>query len=254
VHVASLGSGSKGNGTVVASGDTCLLIDCGFSLRETTRRLARLGLVPGDIDAILVTHEHSDHAAGVGTLSRGYGIPVHATHGTAASGRLGECAALERFNAGEVFTVGSVTVRSVAVPHDAREPCQYRLVAGGRELGILTDLGSITPHVVAAYRGCQGLVLEFNHDSAMLAAGDYPPALKRRVGGEWGHLNNRQASDLLAALDGPALRHLVIAHMSEKNNSPAAVRELLAAEHPAWLERAHWACQREGFGWIRLGD
>ena len=252
MRVASLGSGSKGNGTVVASGDTCLLIDCGFSLRETTRRLARLGLAPADLDAILVTHEHSDHAAGVGTLSRGHGIPVYASHGTAASGRLGECAVLERFNAGEVFTVGTVTVHSVAVPHDAREPCQYRLASADRELGILTDLGSVTPHVVNAYRGCGALVLEFNHDSAMLAAGDYPPALKRRVGGDWGHLNNRQASELLAALDGPALRHLVIAHMSEKNNSPGAVREVLAAEHPAWLERAHWACQGEGFGWLAL--
>ncbi|MHA7817078.1 MAG: MBL fold metallo-hydrolase [Pseudohaliea sp.] len=252
MRVASLGSGSKGNGTVVASGATCLLIDCGFSLRETTRRLARLGLAPDDLDAILVTHEHSDHAAGVGTLSRGHAIPVYASHGTLASGRLGECAALERFNAGEVFTVGSMTVRSVAVPHDAREPCQYRLAAGGCELGVLTDLGSVTPHVVDAYRGCQGLVLEFNHDTAMLAAGEYPPALKRRVGGDWGHLNNRQASRLLAALDGPALQHLVIAHMSEQNNSRAAVREVLAAEHPAWLERAHWACQGDGFGWLSL--
>ena len=252
MRVASLGSGSKGNGTVVASGATHLLIDCGFSLRETTRRLARLGLAPGDLDAILVTHEHSDHAAGVGTLSRRHAIPVYASHGTAASGRLGECAALERFNAGEVFTVGDMTVRSVAVPHDAREPCQYRLAAGGCDLGVLTDLGSVTAHVVDAYCGCQGLVLEFNHDSAMLAAGAYPPALKRRVGGDWGHLNNRQASELLAALDGPALRHLVIAHMSEQNNSRAAVREVLAAEHPAWLERAHWACQGDGFGWLSL--
>lgn len=252
MRVASLGSGSKGNGTVVASGDSCVLIDCGFSLRETTRRLARLGLAPADLDAILVTHEHSDHAAGVGTLSRGHGIPVYASHGTAASGRLGECVALERFNAGETFTVGGITVRSVAVPHDAREPCQYRLAAGGCELGVLTDLGSVTPHVVAAYRGCEALVLEFNHDSAMLAAGAYPPALKRRVGGDWGHLNNRQASELLAAVDGPALRHLVIAHMSEQNNSQAAVREVLAAEHPGWLERAHWACQGDGFGWLSL--
>ena len=252
MRVASLGSGSKGNGTVVASGDTCLLVDCGFSLRETTRCLARLGLAPGDIDAILVTHEHSDHAAGVGTLSRGHGIPVHATHGTAASGRLGECAALERFNAGEAFTVGSVTVRSVAVPHDAREPCQYRLAAGGRELGILTDLGSITPHVVAAYRGCQGLVLEFNHDPQMLADGPYPYAVKKRVGGDFGHLTNAQARQFLDHADTTRLKMLFVAHISQQNNAPELADAALSSWSGLGSCQVIHATQETGFDWCDL--
>lgn len=252
MHVASLGSGSRGNATVVATAATRLLIDCGFSLRESRRRLRRLGLEPAALDAILVTHEHSDHAAGVGALSQAYGLPVYASYGTAASGRLGSCATLRRFNAGAAFTVGDIAVNAVAVPHDAREPCQFRLRADGLSLGVLTDLGSVTAHVVEAFQGCHGLVLEFNHDRALLAAGDYPPPLKRRVGGGWGHLNNDQASGLLTALDSAALRQLVIAHVSEKNNSEAAVRGVLADAHPRWLQRAHWAGQGEGFPWLSL--
>jgi phosphoribosyl 1,2-cyclic phosphodiesterase len=252
LHIASLGSGSRGNGTVVASAGTRLLIDCGFSLRETSRRLERLGLRPAELDGILVTHEHSDHASGVAALSRAGGLPVFATHGTFASGRLDGCAREYRFNAGDAFDVGDIAVSAVAVPHDAREPCQYRLAAGGVALGVLTDLGSVTAHVVEAFSGCQGLILEFNHDRAMLAAGAYPPALKRRVGGDWGHLNNDQASALLSALDGPLLRELVIAHMSERNNSEACVRRALEAVHPGWLQRARWARQGEGFPWLAL--
>ena len=215
---ASLGSGSRGNGTVVQAGDSYLLVDCGFSLRETENRLRRLGVEPSQLNAILVTHEHTDHCAGVGKLSRRYDLPVYTSHGTWVSGRCGEVHELVEIRSERGFRVGDVHVMPVAVPHDAREPCQFVFRFQGLKLGILTDLGSITPLVIEHYADCDALLLECNHDHLMLRNGPYPPALQRRVGGEWGHLNNRQAAQLLEALRGPRLRQVVIAHISEQNN------------------------------------
>jgi phosphoribosyl 1,2-cyclic phosphodiesterase len=253
MRFASLGSGSKGNATLVAAGDTLLLIDCGFSLRETERRLALLGVRAGEIDAILVTHEHSDHCAGVARLSRRHGIPVHLTHGTLGSGRLEGCHAVHCFNSGARFAIGGIEVQTVAVPHDAREPCQYRFAWGGLSLGVLTDLGSVTPHVVRHYRGCDGLLLEFNHDLDMLMSGPYPPMLKRRVAGDWGHLNNRQAAALLEELGSDGLRYLVVGHISENNNCRERAAEALAAVYGELDQRVVWADQGGGFDWLELG-
>ena len=248
---ASLGSGSKGNATVVEAAGRLLLVDCGFSMRDTARRLARLGLEPGQLDAILVTHEHTDHCAGVAALSRRHRIPVYLSHGTHASGRCDGSFELRRFNGDHQFNLGPLEVRAIPVPHDAREPCQYRFDLAGKRLGFLTDLGSVTPHVVDSYRHCDGLLLEFNHDLEMLLEGPYPPGLKRRVAGDWGHLNNDQAVDLLDRLGtaGPAC--LVAAHLSENNNSrERAARALDAArQRPAEVV---WADQSEGFGWLEL--
>lgn len=252
MRFASLGSGSRGNATLVAAADTLVLVDCGFSLRETSRRLARLGLSPEQLDAVLVTHEHSDHSSGVATLSRRHEVPVYLSHGTFHSGRCDGSHALHRFNSGDDFSIGSLQVQSVAVPHDAREPCQYRFRCGDVSLGLLTDLGSITPHVVESYRGCHGLLLEFNHDRELLRDGPYPPQLKRRVGGDWGHLNNEQAVALLNELgeDGPHC--LVVAHISEKNNCTERARTALQAaeRQPAQVV---WAAQDSGFDWVEVG-
>ena len=194
MQFASLGSGSKGNATLVWAGDTLLMVDCGFSLRETRRRLQRLSVQPEQLSAILVTHEHTDHCSGVASLSRTYGIPVYLSHGTAGTGRCDGSHQLKCFNSEDAFTVGSVDVRAVTVPHDAAEPCQFVLSCEQQHLGILTDLGSVTPHVLESFSHCHSLLLEFNHDLSMLQAGRYPQALKRRVGGDWGHLNNGQAA------------------------------------------------------------
>jgi phosphoribosyl 1,2-cyclic phosphodiesterase len=252
MRFASLGSGSKGNATVVATGDTAVMIDCGFSLREATRRLATLGLEPSQLDAILVTHEHSDHSAGVGKLARRYNIPVYLTHGTLSSGRVDGCPQLHCFNCGDHFSIGSLDIEPVAVPHDAREPCQYRLGHRGSSLGILTDLGSVTEHVVERFRGCDALLLEFNHDLAMLWRGDYPAALKRRVAGDWGHLNNAQAVTLLQQLGWESLRHLVVGHISEKNNSREHAAAALATVCGALHSRVVFAEQGSGFDWLVL--
>ena len=251
MQFASLGSGSKGNATLVRAGDTLVMIDCGFSLRQTTRRLHLLGVEPQQLDAILVTHEHSDHSSGVAALSRKHQIPVFLTHGTASTGRCDDSFELCCFNCEDDFSIGALAVRPVTVPHDAVEPCQYHFTWRGHSLGVLTDLGSITPHVVDSYRNCHSLLLEFNHDLPMLMAGQYPPQLKRRVGGDWGHLNNEQAADLLQQIGSAALKHLVVAHISEKNNSREKTEQALLSVFDS-LDRVVFAEQAQGFDWLDI--
>lgn len=251
MRFASLGSGSRGNGTLVQSGSTLLLVDCGFSVRETERRMARLGVDAADLDALLVTHEHSDHCSGVAALSRKYHLPVYLTRGTAASGRCDGAASTGYFHSDAPFELGDVRVEPVAVPHDAREPCQFVFESGGLRLGILTDLGSITNAVIDHYAGCHGLLLECNHDEDMLRLGPYPPPLKRRVGGDWGHLNNRQSAALLECVVHEGLRELVVAHVSEQNNHRDHVMDALV---PVYGEDAGLtlADQQQGFDWLSL--
>jgi phosphoribosyl 1,2-cyclic phosphodiesterase len=252
VRFASLGSGSRGNATVVESGDTRLLIDCGFSVRETERRLVRLGLEAAELDALLVTHEHSDHCSGIAALSRKYGLPVYLTRGTWASGRCEGVADARHFHSGARFAIGDISVDPVAVPHDAREPCQFVLEDRGHRLGVLTDLGSVTSAVLDHYQGCNGLLLECNHDLDMLRLGPYPPPLKRRVGGDWGHLNNLQSAELLRQIHGSQLRHLVVAHVSEQNNHRNHVEDALAPILGSARDMI-WADQQSGFSWLSLG-
>jgi len=251
MRFASLGSGSKGNATLVQAEDTLLMVDCGFSLKETTRRLSLLGFEPQQLDAILVTHEHSDHCSGVARLSRKYDIPVYLTHGTHSSGRCDNCFSTQHINFVEHFSIGCLEVKAVAVPHDAKEPCQFRFYYNGKSLGLLTDLGSITPHVVDSYRACDALVLELNHDQQLLQEGIYPHHLKHRVGGDWGHLNNMQAATLLEQVGHSILRYLVVAHVSENNNTRQHIERALLSVLPS-LDDVVWADQSVGFDWLAL--
>ncbi|MGE0386112.1 MAG: MBL fold metallo-hydrolase [Gammaproteobacteria bacterium] len=240
MRFASLGSGSRGNGTLIAAGATTVLVDCGFPLRETERRLARLEMAAPDLAAILVTHEHGDHHSGVGMLARRYGIPVWLTPGTRRAGaqELGELPRVNEFSCHAPFAIGDLQVEPLAVPHDAREPSQFVFGDGVRRLGVVTDVGRPTPFLCQRLSGCDALMLEFNHDEAMLANGEYPPQLKKRVGGDQGHLSNRQAADLLARIDRGRMQHFVAAHLSEKNNRPALVRVAAAAVlgcEEAWI-------------------
>lgn len=249
MRFASLGSGSRGNATVVESGGTRVLIDCGFSLTETERRLAQLGLCGDDLDAVLLTHEHRDHVRGMELLARRYRLPVWATPGSFAAWAPDALPVVELFSPHEPFVLGDIEVWPYPVPHDAREPCQFVLSDGARRLGLLCDVGRVTAHVREMVEDCDALMLEANHDTEMLASGPYPAALKRRVGGGHGHLSNAQAAALLAVLDTSRLQHLVAAHLSEKNNTPAAACGALAEVlncTPDWISAAP---QDEVLGW-----
>lgn len=254
MRFASLGSGSEGNALVVQAGQTCVLMDCGFTLAGTTARLARLGLSADHINGIVVTHEHADHIAGVALLARKYSIPVWLTHGTmqACKSVLHGLPRLTEIDPHHAFTIGGLQVQPYAVPHDAMEPVQYVFGDGVRRLGVLTDAGCSTPHIKTMLDGCDALVLECNHDPAMLANGDYPYSLKQRVGGRFGHLSNEEAATLLAQLDNRRLQHVVAAHLSRKNNT----RELAVGALSAVLGcAADWiavATQQEGLGWCEL--
>jgi phosphoribosyl 1,2-cyclic phosphodiesterase len=254
MRFASLGSGSGGNALLVEAGNTLILLDCGFGLAEVTARLARIGLGPGDIDAIIVTHEHEDHAGGVARLARRHELPVYLTYGSmAALGR--DRAALPEtvvIDGHAPFAIGDIEVRPFPVPHDAREPVQFVLGDGAARLGVLTDIGAPTPHVAQMLSGLEALVLECNHDRAMLEAGPYPAMLKDRIGGPFGHLENAAAARLLGELDCSRLQHVIAAHLSQQNNSPELARAALAG---ALGCEAGWigvATQEEGFAWRQI--
>lgn len=251
MRIASLGSGSRGNATLVEVDQTLLLIDNGFSLQETHRRLAKLDKHPEDISAILVTHEHGDHIAGVGRLARKYKIPVWLTEGSrkAAEQTLADVSTQNIFNCHEVFTVDAVQIQPVIVPHDAREPSQFVFTDGKVRLGLLTDTGSITPHIISMLSHCHGLIIESNHDDQMLEQSPYPAYLKQRISGRLGHLGNHQAADLLTQINTGKLVQLIAAHLSELNNTPEQVRHCLAAALNCEKEWIGIADQEQGFAW-----
>ena len=244
--IASLGSGSRGNGTLVAIGKAVFLVDCGFNLKQTEQRLARLQLSPGDLTAILVSHEHRDHIAGVTALAHRYQIPVYASFGTLKNGP--QEFTCQAFDGDMPFELAGVTVNPVVVPHDAREPTQFVFEQDGKRVGVLSDLGFVTKHVVDQFANCDYLLLEANHDRDMLQRGSYPPALKRRVGGDLGHLSNTQAFELLHRIAHSNL-HVVIGHISDQNNDLGVVSALFAQLEPR-LASLHIATQREGQEWI----
>ena len=252
MRFSSLGSGSRGNAALVEQGQTCVLVDCGFSVVEIERRMGRLGRHPSELTAIVVTHEHSDHISGVARLTRKYSMPVWMTPGTADAPAASELKGFQPITGYGAFEIQDLQVCPFPVPHDAREPSQFVFSNGVHRLGFLTDTGSITDHIVNNLKGCGALFLECNHDRKMLADGPYPDTLKRRVGGRFGHLENRQAADLLSRLDTSQLQHVVASHLSEKNNKPqkarAALAEALGCSHD-WIEVAD---QAHGLAWREL--
>lgn len=255
IRFASLGSGSSGNALLVECGKTRLLIDCGFSVREVTQRLARLDLKPSDLTGILVTHEHGDHAGGVFRCARQNGLPVWLSGGTLkACGDETNGADCRIISSHSTLVIGDLEVFPYPVPHDAREPIQFVFSNGVSRLGLLTDAGEITPHICAMLSGCDGLILECNHDAGMLANSSYPMSLKRRIAGRLGHLENAAAAALLAQIDTSRLQHLIAAHLSERNNLPELVVKSLASVLGCAPEWIGVACQKRGFGWRELGN
>ena len=250
---ASLGSGSKGNATIIDTQHGCLMIDCGFSIKETARRLERVGKSPQDISAILVTHEHSDHWKGVLPFASKFSIDVYATAGCYRAVNVSPSTSklLKVICSHSEFMINNVHVLPIPVPHDANEPVQYIFSYDQYRLGILTDVGNITPYIVEQYNNCSGLLVEANHDIELLQAGSYPKFLKDRVAGQWGHLNNHQTASLLSAIDQQSIQKLVIGHISESNNNSARVKQAIEDVFPR-SEKIIYANQNEGFDWVYL--
>lgn len=251
IRFASLGSGSKGNALLVESGRTRILLDCGFAPRELVRRLERLDVEPESVSAVLVTHEHADHAGGVARCAARFGWQVRASHGTAQAAQLADVA-VKCFDSHSQFGIDDLEVHPYPVPHDAREPTQFVFSDGNVRLGVLTDTGTVTPHIRTMLADCAALVIECNHDLGMLEGGRYPPLLKRRIAGNYGHLDNLAAADLLRTADRDKLRHVVAAHLSEENNTPQLARQALAGVlgcNPEWIGLAD---QANGSTWRQI--
>lgn len=254
MRFATLGSGSRGNAVLVEGGDTRVLVDCGFAAREAERRLKLLGVDPGTLNAILVTHEHGDHLRGVPVLARRYGIPVWTTSGSwrrVPDHR--KPISLRSFSGHDAgFRIADIHVEPFPVPHDAREPCQFVLEAAGRRLGLLTDAGCVTPYARALLRECDALMLECNHDTGMLRGGPYPRALQDRIAGPFGHLSNDQAAELLDQLPVARLSSLHVAHLSEKNNRPDLARQALLQVDADLADRLTLAHQDGPSSWLTV--
>lgn len=249
-----MGSGSEGNALLVEVGQTRILMDCGFGLQDTIQRLAVLGVSAEQLSGIVVTHEHGDHVGGVGRLARKFDLPVWLTHGTLRSVPkvFAGIAKLHEMDAHQSFVMGNIHVQPYPVPHDANEPVQFVFSDGAKCLGILTDVGYSTPHIVDMLSGCDALVLECNHDSTLLMQGDYPYSLKQRVGGRYGHLNNQQAAAILAQLDTKHLQHLIAAHLSQRNNTPELAVQALSEALGCATGWIGVATQDTGFGWREI--
>lgn len=253
MRFASLGSGSAGNALVVEVKQTRLMLDCGFSIKETLARLSRLQLNPNDLTGIVITHEHDDHAGGAFKFAARHNIPVWLTYGTLKMVPRyfpnQHALQLHVMDSHTAFAIADIEVQPYPVPHDAREPVQCVFSDGSKRLGVLTDTGRTTPHIEERLSGCHALVLECNHDASMLQNGPYSWSLKKRVGGELGHLENLDSANLLSKLDNSKLQHIIAAHLSAKNNTPLLAKTALAQAlgcEPEWIGIAD---QAQGFDW-----
>ncbi|MDZ7687066.1 MAG: MBL fold metallo-hydrolase [Gammaproteobacteria bacterium] len=245
--IASLGSGSRGNATIIEDGNTCVLIDLGFSLKETVSRLKRLGREPEDVAAVLVTHEHADHIHGVATFARKHGdTGIHDAGHLWWRREARQHSRLEPVNCHRRFRIGGLEIEPVPVPHDAREPCQYIVSSGGRRVGMLTDLGHVTPFVEERYRDCDALLLECNHDVDMLAAGPDPMATE--AAGRWQPWSPEQWSvSGLASVRSSSgdFSTSIVCHISEQNNKPELAVDALEPELAHWSGELHVARQQQ---------
>lgn len=230
--IAFLASGSRGNAALVHANGRGVIVDCGISARECRRRIAEAGLADIAIEAVLLTHEHSDHLRGVRVLSRSLGVPVYGTRGTltAASTELADVPEMITLRAGDSLTVAGLLVQVVRTSHDASEPVGFRLqTPRGGVVGLATDTGVLTPECAETLVDCDILGIESNHDLKMLEVGPYPYFLKQRILSDRGHLSNGHAAEALRLLASDRLHTVVGLHLSEQNNLPGIARGTLAA-------------------------
>jgi phosphoribosyl 1,2-cyclic phosphodiesterase len=238
-RIVPLGSGSQGNATLVEVDSTRLLVDAGLSARALERRLGAVGVEPGDLDAVLLSHEHSDHARGAERFSKRHGVPVVCDHGTleAMDVSRAHLADWQPLEPGRLLEIGGARIDAFPVPHDAVRPVGFAIEGRGTRVAIVTDLGHATTLVLERLRGCDLLMIEANHDDRMLRDGPYPWQLKQRVGGRLGHLSNDEAAAVLRRVAGDSLRAVVLAHLSKHNNT-----------HRLALQAARRALQSVGRG------
>jgi phosphoribosyl 1,2-cyclic phosphodiesterase len=252
LSLANLGSGSKGNATVVASQGSAVLVDCGLSCKQIRKRMTAVGMDPKRLDGIVITHEHADHVAGIAVTARQLGIPIHATERAGEKlrkrGRLGDGVEIRSFVPGRPFQVGELKIDAFRISHDAIDPVGYVIALGQDRVGLATDMGAPSPQVVEALRSCRAVLLEFNHDLDLLLHGEYPWHLKQRVRSRLGHLSNAQAAAVVRELRQGKVEELVIGHISEANNTPElalhAAREAVGTRARGRI-RVHLARQDE---------
>lgn len=238
---------------MVAQGQQTLLIDCGFSRKNLLTRLAKAESDPSTLLGLLVTHEHSDHAKGALSVCEGLDIPLYSSHGTAVQMDWVGHELWKPLHAGDSLRLGEFELLPVTVPHDAREPLQFVVQnPQGCRLGVLSDLGCVTPHIREMYQQCHGLQLEANHDPQMLRNGPYPPMLQRRVAGDFGHLSNLQAAELLSRLMWPGLQQVSAGHISEKNNDSGLVADVMAQVLGCHPDQVQLLDQDEVSDWFEL--
>ncbi|MCE2679625.1 MAG: MBL fold metallo-hydrolase [Burkholderiales bacterium] len=265
MRFCALGSGSEGNAWLLESKSsdgrpTRIMIDCGFTLKETVARLALRGLSPADLQGVLVTHEHDDHVGGVFKLARKFGVQIYSTMGTfRASVQAGlvdqkwlDEDKVRVFNPERAWTIGDLHIQPFTVPHDAAEPAQFTVTDGVHRFGIMTDCGRSTPHIIKHLSGCDALVLESNHDGEMLSRSEYPGSLKKRISGDYGHLSNDAAHEILAAVEKASLRYLVAAHLSKNTNHPDRVLNSWSQTLNGYSGEFRFADQANGLDWQTL--
>jgi phosphoribosyl 1,2-cyclic phosphodiesterase len=253
LRLAILGSGSGGNAAYLEADGTRLLIEAGFSCRELEVRLASLGVDPARVDAVLLSHEHGDHARGALRFARKFGTVIAGTRGTLrASGLRPGLSRTLAFLSGEALDVGNLRIATASVPHDAADPVAFRIEARASRVGFALDLGHAPAAVRELLSACDTVILESNHDAEMLERGPYPQELKDRLRGPRGHLSNGEAADVLSEVVGSGTRSLVLAHLSRINNRAdlALATALRALSFVAAKTRVTVAQQEGPAGWI----
>ena len=236
MRLCSIASGSSGNCIYVGTDTTHVLVDVGISRKRTEEGLKSLGICPGELDAIFVTHEHSDHISGLGVFSRKYNVPIYATTRTVdaikGARSLGEIDGelFQTVKADERFTIKDMTVNPMRISHDAADPVAYRFSYGRQKIGVVTDLGTYNDYTVECLKGMDALLLEANHDVNMLQVGPYPYPLKQRILGDRGHLSNENSGRLLSRLLHDKLQYIVLGHLSKENNMPELAYETVKLE------------------------
>jgi len=229
LSVCVLASGSKGNAVYISDGQHAVLVDAGLSGKAIEGRMRERGLSPDSLSAIVVSHEHTDHIQGVGVLSRRYRLPVYIARETLkAAPQLGRLHETCHFECGRGFSIGALKIHPFSISHDAADPAGFTFSKNGAKVGLATDLGIATAMVREHLKACTLLVLEANHDPDMLMGGPYPWPLKQRIKSRSGHLSNGESRELLCEIQHEALRHVVLAHLSETNNTPDAAYQTVA--------------------------